>query len=65
MRLNQDNGHSLDSVVLLFLFGLFVFFSPFTFWWSASASVWYLPYLLWLGLIVLIAWVVHRRRHDV
>ena len=65
MRLGQDSGHSLDSVVLLFLFGLFLFFSPFTFWWATIAGVWYLPYLLWLGLIGLIAWVVHRRHHDV
>jgi NhaP-type Na+/H+ or K+/H+ antiporter len=55
----------LDSVVLLFLLGVFLFVSPFSAWWAAKAGVWYLPYVLWLGLIVLIAWVVHRRHDDV
>lgn len=65
MRSGQDSGHSLDSVILLFVFGLFVFFSPFTSWWASVTTLWYLPYLLWLGMIVLIAWVVHRRGDDV
>jgi hypothetical protein len=65
MAFRADNGRSIDSVVLLFLFGLFLFFSPFTFWWAARANVWYLPYVWWLGLIALIAWVAHRSPHDV
>lgn len=65
MRLGPDNNHRLDSVVLLLLFGLFLFFSPFTFWWASMSSAWYLPYVLWLGLIVMIAWVVQRSGHDV
>ncbi len=65
MRLRPDSGHNLDGVVLLFLFGVFLFLSPFTFWWAANAGVWYLPYVLWFGLILLIAWVVNRRHDDV
>jgi hypothetical protein len=65
MRPRPDSGRSLDSVVLLFLLGVFLFVSPFSAWWAAKARVWYLPYILWLGLIPLIAWVVHRRRDDV
>lgn len=65
MRLAPDNRDRPDSVVLLLLFGLFLFFSPFTFWWAAMAHAWYVPYLLWLGLIALIAWVVQRSGHDV
>lgn len=65
MRLTPDNDHRVDSVVLLLLFGLFLFFSPFTFWWAATSNTWYLPYLLWLGLIGMIAWVVRRSGHDV
>lgn len=63
MAFRPVNGRRFDSVVLLFLFGLFLFFSPFALWWSARASAWYLPYLLWLGFIGLIA-VVARHRHD-
>lgn len=65
MRLGPNNSHRLDSVVLLLLFGLFLFFSPFTFWWAAMSSTWYLPYLLWLGLIGTIAWVMRRPGHEV
>ncbi len=64
MAFRPDSGRNLDSVVLLFLFGLFLFFSPFTFWWAGAANVWYLPYLLWLGLIGLIVWAVRRSHHD-
>jgi hypothetical protein len=64
MSLGSENSHRLDSVVLLLLFGLFVFGSPFTFWWAAIASIWYLPYLLWLGFIAMIAWVVRGSGHD-
>jgi hypothetical protein len=67
MPLDPNNGHSrgIDGVVLLFLFGVFLFLSPFTYWWASVARAWYMPYLLWLGLIGLIAWVAYRRRHDV
>ena len=65
MAFRPVSGRRIDSVVLLFLFGLFLFFSPFAYWWAAVASVWYLPYLLWLGFIGLIAWVAGREQHDV
>jgi hypothetical protein len=65
MRFRPESGRSLDSVVLLFLLGMFLFVSPFTAWWAANTRVWFLPYLLWFGQILLIAWVVHRRREDV
>jgi hypothetical protein len=65
MRFSPDSRRGLDAVVLLFLLGVFLFLSPFTFWWAANAGVWYLPYLLWFGLIVLIAWVVHGGHDDV
>lgn len=61
----HSNGRSFDSVLLLFLFGLFLFLSPFTSWWAAVAAVWYLPFLLWFGFVGLIAWVVHLRHDDV
>ena len=65
MSPHSDNGSGLDSVVLVFLFGVLLFLSPFTFWWAEAAGVWYLPYLLWLVLILLIAAVARRLRHDV
>lgn len=62
---HHSNGRSFDSVWLLFLFGLFLFLSPFTSWWATVAAVWYLPFLLWFGFIGLIAWVAQLRRNDV
>ena len=53
----------MDRAVLVFLVGMLMFVSPFTFWWAAHTRVWYLPYALWLVLILLIAWVA-RRSHD-
>lgn len=44
-----------DRVILLTLFALFLFVSPFQSWWAADDSPWYLPYLIWLLLIVLTA----------
>ena len=65
MRPRSENSYKLDSIVLLLLLGMFVFGSPFTFWWASMATVWYLPYLLWLGLIILIAWVVRGLGDDI
>ena len=65
MRAGSEISHRLDSIVLLVLLGVFVFASPFTFWWSAMAPIWYLPYLLWLGYIVLMGWVLRGSGDDV
>ena len=51
--------------MLLFLFGLLLFCSPLALWWAAVATAWYLPYVLWLALIALIAWAARRSPHDV
>lgn len=65
MRFRSDTGRQLDSVILLFLFALFLLISPFTFWWATNESPWFLPYLLWFGLILLIVWAQPRRgEHD-
>ncbi len=55
-----DNEPSADNVVLLALIALLLFASPVVFWWSHQGSLWYLPYLLWLAVIVIV-WLVFRR----
>lgn len=65
MSLRPESGRSNDSAAVAFLIGVLLFFSPLTFWWSAVASVWYLPYLLWLVWIGVIAWAIGRQRYDV
>ena len=55
----------MDRIVLLLLFAVFVFASPFTDWWLSTSSPWYLPYALWALLIALVAWTGRRRgRRD-
>jgi hypothetical protein len=52
--------------VQLFLFALFVLVSPFLLFWVTDRTPWYVPYLVWLGLIVLAAWANRGERdHDV
>lgn len=57
----QQNEHTL----LLALFAIFLFGSPLTLWWASDYNPWYLPYLLWL-LVILIGALLsrHYRRHD-
>ncbi len=50
-----------DRVLLLFVLGLFVFASPLLAWWATPANGWWMPYLLWLLLIVLGFWLQRRR----
>ena len=57
---SPDGDAPLDQVVLLVLFALLVFTSPFVFWWTDRTSLWYLPYLLWLLVIGAGAWVFSR-----
>jgi hypothetical protein len=65
MRTGPEYTRSVDSAILLFLAALVLFVSPFTDWWARDDSPWYLPYLLWLGLIGLIAAIALRRdSHD-
>ncbi|MDH3689001.1 MAG: hypothetical protein OEU36_05920 [Gammaproteobacteria bacterium] len=56
----------MDRVVLLLAFSLLLFTSPLTDWIAREGAPWYLPYLLWLGVIAAAAWLSWmRRRHDV
>ena len=55
-----ESDPPIDKVVLLVLTALFLFASPLIFWWTDSDSVWYLPYLLWLLIIGVGAWVFTR-----
>ncbi|MEJ2618804.1 MAG: hypothetical protein P8163_00810 [Candidatus Thiodiazotropha sp.] len=53
----------IDRTIALLLLILLLFSSPVMMWWTSPGRDWYLPYLLWLGVIVFIGWV-NRRRHE-
>lgn len=68
MALPTQQERQFDRVILLFLLALFLLASPFMHWWAADDSPWYAPYLLWGGLIAVMAWLQRRgrpERHDV
>lgn len=49
--------HLITALVMLLIFA-----TPFTDWWSQAKSAWYLPYLFWLMLILVTAWIHWRTR---
>ncbi|MCG8429270.1 MAG: hypothetical protein MI754_18110 [Chromatiales bacterium] len=53
-----------ESTFLLALFVIFIFASPLTFWWANDDHPWFLPYLLWLLIILIGAWLTKRHRHH-
>ena len=62
--LAYDRTRWLDRVILLFLLGLLFFGSPF-FEWFGDVGAWFLPYVLWLVLIMLRMWLYYfERRRD-
>ena len=66
MPMNSDPDHTRQHALLLILFSLFLFASPFTNWWASASAGWLLPYLLWLLIILIGAWLhLRSRRHDV
>ncbi|NLO81408.1 MAG: hypothetical protein GX093_14140 [Xanthomonadaceae bacterium] len=64
MPAGSDYSAASESVAVALL-ALFLLVSPFAYWWMARPPPWYFIYLLWLGLIGLIAVLNHRlARHE-
>lgn len=65
MRPAPDNGNYLNLVLVTFLVAVFVFASPFYLLWMAPETPWYVPYLIWLAVIVMAGAVqLWRGRHE-
>lgn len=56
----KSDDQSLDKSILLALLTIFFFASPFTQWWGSSELPWFVPYLVWLLIIVLGALAAHK-----
>lgn len=65
MPFTPKRGRQRESVVLSFLLALLLLAeSPIMTWWATGDKPWYLPYLIWLGIIALVAWVNVRVRRT-
>ncbi|HEX5514629.1 MAG TPA: hypothetical protein VFY81_09560 [Gammaproteobacteria bacterium] len=64
MPVTSDHSAASESL-LLALLALFLLASPFAVWWMRQAPPWHFIYLIWLGLIVLVAALGRRLgRYD-
>jgi Zn-dependent membrane protease YugP len=60
-----DKEKPLNLVLVTFIVAVFLFASPFYLLWMAPGTPWYVPYLIWLGVIVMTGVVQYRRgRHE-
>ena len=65
MRPRAENGKFLNLVLVAFIVAAFVFASPFHLLWMTPETPWYVPYLIWLAVIVMTAIVQRwRGRHE-
>ena len=65
MPKSHDSYQQKEDTFLLILFALLLFASPLTFLWARDDTLWFLPYALWLLIIVIGAWrQVRYSRHD-
>ncbi|MCP5142040.1 MAG: hypothetical protein H6980_06795 [Gammaproteobacteria bacterium] len=60
-----QSGFHYDRVVLVLLASLLALSTPVVAWWSRDGVAWYLPYLIWLGLIAMIALALRGFRVDI
>ena len=63
MRETPPPDRQIDRTLALGLLILLLLSTPVMMWWTSPGSLWHLPYLLWLGIILAIAWV-NSRRHE-
>ena len=64
MKMPQRNSRPAATGILPILAALALFASPFTASWAGFAPPWYLPYVLWAGLIALTAFIFGSDRDD-
>jgi H+/Cl- antiporter ClcA len=65
MAPRADKDTSLNAVLIAFFVAVFVLASPFHLLWTSTTTPWYVPYLVWLGIIAAAFGVQRwRTRHD-
>jgi len=64
MKMPERKNRRAANSILPILAALALFASPFTASWAGFTPPWYLPYLLWAGLIALTAFIFGSARDD-
>jgi hypothetical protein len=64
MRQTPPPERQLDRTLALGLLILLLLSAPITIWWTSPGSPWYIPYLIWFAIIMVIAWIQHRRHEP-
>ncbi len=57
MSLISSNLRPTEVTIVVVLISLLVLLPPLRALWFASDSAWYLPYLIWFGIILLTIWL--------
>ncbi len=66
MSLLSSDTRPTEITIVLLLFSLLVLLPPLFSLWISIDSPWYLPYLVWLGIILLSYWLQRLlRKHAV
>ncbi|KRT54952.1 hypothetical protein [endosymbiont of Ridgeia piscesae] len=63
MSIRPPPGPGYDKTLILFLLACTLFSGPLLSWWTSSDSPWYIPYLIWL-LVILFGALLQRRTPD-
>jgi hypothetical protein len=64
MRAPSGSLKFLDLVLVAFVVAVFLFASPFHLLWMAPETPWYVPYLIWFGVIVVTGIIQQLRDHH-
>ncbi|MES9969364.1 MAG: UTP--glucose-1-phosphate uridylyltransferase [Candidatus Thiodiazotropha sp.] len=62
MREPPPDRH-IDRTVALALLILLVFSAPIMTWWTSPNTPWYIPYVIWMAVVCIIAWI-NLRHHE-
>ena len=66
MSLFTSELRPTEITVVVVIVAMLVFMPPLTRLWFAEDAPWYLPYLVWTGIILLCYWLQHKlRKHAV
>ncbi len=64
MKQPRQKLRYLDAIMIVVLLAVLLFASPVIYLWTARQSPWYMPYLLWLAVIIAAALAARLRSRN-